>query len=176
VETGSDAAHREAITLGLVLRCTARVAATAALLFTIYAFLPGTQKTTWEIVLIFVVVVAALIVLIVYDIRSILMSTHPGLRAVEAVATLVFTLIVAFSAVYLAMSHINRQSFNTPLDHINAFYFTVVVFSTVGFGDITAKTDTAQLVVSIQILLDLAFIAIVVRLMLGAVQSRTGGH
>jgi hypothetical protein len=34
------------------------------------------------------------------------------------------------------------------LTRTDALYFTVTVFSTVGFGDITAKTETARLVVT----------------------------
>ena len=50
----------------------------------------------------------------------------------------------------------------------SALYFTVTVFSTVGFGDITAKTDVARLVVTVQMLADLAVVAVVIRLILGA--------
>jgi hypothetical protein len=38
----------------------------------------------------------------------------------------------------------------------------------VGFGDITPKTDVARLVVTVQMLADLAVIAVVIRLILGA--------
>jgi hypothetical protein len=46
------------------------------------------------------------------------------------------------------------------------------VFSTVGFGDITPKTNPARLVVSAQMLLDLAIIGIVVRMIINAARSR----
>jgi uncharacterized protein (UPF0261 family) len=42
------------------------------------------------------------------------------------------------------------------------------VFSTVGFGDITPKTDPARIVAMVQMLSDLAVLAVVVRLILGA--------
>jgi hypothetical protein len=42
----------------------------------------------------------------------------------------------------------------------------------VGFGDITPETDGARLVVMVQIILDLVFIGLVVRVLLGAVQFR----
>jgi voltage-gated potassium channel len=54
------------------------------------------------------------------------------------------------------------------LTRSSALYFTVTVFSTVGFGDITAKTDVARLVVTVQMLADLAVVAVVIRLILGA--------
>jgi hypothetical protein len=46
------------------------------------------------------------------------------------------------------------------------------VFSTVGFGDITPRTDPARLVVSTQMLLDLAIIGVVVRMIFTAARSR----
>ena len=36
----------------------------------------------------------------------------------------------------------------SSLDQTRALYFTISVFSTVGFGDITPRTDTARLIVS----------------------------
>ncbi len=43
---------------------------------------------------------------------------------------------------------------------------TVTVFSTVGFGDITPKTEVAQLVTTVQMLVDLVVVGVVVRLIL----------
>ena len=59
------------------------------------------------------------------------------------------------------------------LDHTEALYFTVTIFSTVGFGDIVPKVDVARLVVMVQMIADLAFIAIVVRLIFGAASRAT---
>ena len=43
-------------------------------------------------------------------------------------------------------------SFTEPLTRADALYFTVTVFSTVGFGDITAKSETARVVLIVQML------------------------
>ena len=56
-----------------------------------------------------------------------------------------------------------------------ALYFTVTVFSTVGFGDITPHTDLARLVTTTQMLADLVVVAVVVRLILGAAKGGTVG-
>jgi hypothetical protein len=66
------------------------------------------------------------------------------------------------------MARSNPATFGAPLDRSSALYFTVTVFSTVGFGDITPKTDPARLIVTVQMLTDLAVLAIVVRLIFGA--------
>lgn len=156
-----------------VLRAVLRMAATLALLFLAYAELPDTKSSGVDLVIL-AIVLAGLVLLIIHQIRSILRSMHPALRALEVLITLIAALILIFSSVYLAMSHSNQQTFNTPLDHLSALYFTVVTFSTVGYGDIAAKTGAARLLVTIQILLDIAFIGVVVRLIVGAVQKSLG--
>jgi hypothetical protein len=58
---------------------------------------------------------------------------------------------------------------------ISSLYFTVVVFASVGLGDIFPRTDGARLVVMAQVILDLIFIALVAHLLIGVVQRRIGG-
>ena len=50
-------------------------------------------------------------------------------------------------------------------------YFTVTVFSTVGFGDITAKTDLARTLVTVQMLVNLVVIGLVAKVIFGAVDT-----
>jgi hypothetical protein len=48
-------------------------------------------------------------------------------------------------------------------------YFTITVFSTVGFGDITAKSETARLVVSGQMLADLIILGLGLKVIVSAI-------
>ncbi len=48
-------------------------------------------------------------------------------------------------------------------------YFTVTVFSTVGFGDITAKTDLARTLVTLQMIFSLVVLGLLVKLFSTAV-------
>ena len=73
------------------------------------------------------------------------------------------------------MSVSNPAAFGVILNRTGALYFTVTVFSTVGFGDITPKTDPARIVAMVQMLSDLAVLAVVVRLILGAATRGMGG-
>jgi hypothetical protein len=111
-------------------------------------------------------------VVFAWQIRRISLAELPELRAVEALGIVVAVFLVAFSAIYLAMSHQSVRSFTQPLDHTRALYFAISIFSTVGFGDITPRTDAARLVVSAQMLLDLIIIGAVVRLLFNAAKSR----
>jgi voltage-gated potassium channel len=107
-----------------------------------------------------------------WQIRRISVAALPELRAVEALGIVIALFLVLFSGIYLAMSHEAAGTFTQRLDHTKALYFTISVFSTVGFGDITPRTDTARLVVSAQMLLDLAIIGAAVRLIFNAARSR----
>ena len=69
------------------------------------------------------------------------------------------------------MAHTNPANFNThPLTRTDMLYFAVTVFSTVGFGDITAASQFARLVVTGQMVLDLLVLGLLVRAFVGAVQ------
>ena len=108
-----------------------------------------------------------------WQIRRISVAALPELRAIEALGIVVALFLVLFSGIYLAMSNQSSVTFTgQPLDHTRALYFTITVFSTVGFGDITPRTDTARLVVAAQMLLDLAIIGAAVRLIFNAARSR----
>jgi hypothetical protein len=61
------------------------------------------------------------------------------------------------------------------MDRVSAFYFTVTILSTVGFGDIAADSDLARLLVTVQMLLDLTLLAVVVRVFFSAAKSTDAG-
>jgi voltage-gated potassium channel len=71
---------------------------------------------------------------------------------------------------YFVLERNSAASFTQPLTRTDALYFTVTVFTTVGFGDITAKSETARLVLIVQMLADLALLGADIRVLLGAVQ------
>jgi voltage-gated potassium channel len=109
-----------------------------------------------------------------WQLRRISQALLPELRSIEGLGVIIAVFMVAFSSTYLAMSHQAATTFTMSLDHVRALYFTISVFSTVGFGDITPRTDAARLVVSAQMLLDLVVIGAVVRIIFNAARNRVG--
>jgi hypothetical protein len=73
------------------------------------------------------------------------------------------------------MAAISASNFSEPMTRTDALYFTVTVFATVGFGDITAKTEAARLVVTGQMIVDLVTIALVVKVIVDAAKRGRSG-
>lgn len=91
-------------------------------------------------------------------------SENPVLVALEAIVLLVTMLVLGFASVYYAMN-VDQTQFNELDTRLDAAYFTVVTLSTVGYGDIVATGEAARLTVMLQILLNLTFLGVVVRVM-----------
>jgi hypothetical protein len=95
----------------------------------------------------------------------------PELRAVRSLGSVILLFLTVFATIYLSLSQTWPANFSQKLDHTRALYFTITVFSTVGFGDITPTTDAARIMVSIQMLVDLVIIALVVRLLVNTAKT-----
>ena len=108
--------------------------------------------------------------IIVWQVRQIIRSDHPIGRAVEALAFSVPLYMLLFATTYFLMARSNPDAFGGPLSRTDAMYFSTTVFTTVGFGDITAKTEAARLVVTVQMWLDLVFLGLVLRVVMQAIK------
>jgi|SRR5208283_965113 len=157
--------QRRVLILGTVLRAVA----TAALLVVLYYVLPLDTALETHTVLLLILCLAAFAAILTWRIRGIIQSDYPGLRAINTLAAVVPLYLLLFATTYFLMERADSAYFGQPLTRTDALYFSVTVFSTVGFGDITAKTDTARLVVTAQMLLDLIVLGFGARAILGAV-------
>jgi voltage-gated potassium channel Kch len=119
----------------------------------------------------FVLAGAILTAITTWQIRAIFLSPYPGLRAVEALAITAPLYLILFAATYFLMSVDDAATFTAAgLTRIDTLYFTVTTFSTVGFGDITAASQGARLLVTVQMLLNLLVLGAGIRLLVAAVQ------
>ena len=110
----------------------------------------------------------------IWEVVRILRSDLPQLRAAEAIGVLVPLFIALFSAIYLVMATDGTGQFTESLDHLDAVYFTVTILATVGFGDIAAVSPGARAVVTVQMLLDIAIVATLAKVILGAARLSLG--
>ena len=121
-----------------------RALGSTAALVVIYYLLPLDHASTGAAVIMLVVGLVVLVVLVVFQVRSMIASPFPGLQALEALAISVPLFLLLFASAYVVMATISASNFSQPITRTNALYFAVTVFATVGFGDITARTEAAS--------------------------------
>jgi ion channel len=156
----------------MIVRAVLRIVGSTAVLVTLYYLLPLDHSSTGTAVTILVIGLVVFIALVAFQVRSIIRSPFPGLRAIEALATSVPLFLLLFASSYVVMAAMSAANFGARLTHTDGLYFAVTVFSTVGFGDITAKTQAARLVVTGQMIADLAILGLAVKIIVGAVSRR----
>ena len=142
---------------------------TTIVLFGLYYLLPLSHIKNVQLTL-----AAGLLILLAvtgWQLRAVITARYPAMRAVEALATTVPWFLLLFASAYYTMASTSPANFSThSLTRTDALYFTVSVFATVGFGDITAVSQSARLVVTAQMMLDLLVLGLGVRVFVGAVQ------
>jgi hypothetical protein len=154
----------------LALRTLLRSLATAAGLIAVYYLVPLHQLRGVPPALSLGVALLILAGAVALQIRSVVRADFPGIRAIEALALTTPLFILLFAASYFVLAQDDPANFNVPgLTRTDTLYFTVTTFSSVGFGDITAASQTARLVVTWQMLLNLLVLGIGIRLFVGAV-------
>ena len=145
--------------IGSFLRATIGV----AVMLLAYGFLPLSAATNEELILRIVIAGIVIGAVLFWEIRVISRSEFPQLRAADALVNGITLLVVVFASIYLSMSRASEAAFSEPLDRIGAMYLTVTTLSTVGFGDVVAKSSSARVTVMIQMVFNVAFIGLAVR-------------
>jgi hypothetical protein len=161
------------VVLVSVLGTIVRVAAVLA----IYFLIPMDQAMNVATVTELTLGVLGLFVVVAWQLRGIIRSLYPGLRAVEALSFTLPLFVLMFATAYFLMEQARASSFTEPLSRLDAMYFSVTVFSTVGFGDIAARSEAARVAVTVQMALDLVLLGLVGRLVVNAIkigQRRSG--
>lgn len=155
-------------------RAAVRTIGSVALLLGVYLGSSTDRPTTTTLVLIAVGLVL-LVLLLGWQVRSVVRSPYPVLRAIEAFVTATMLFVVLFAGGYAALSETTPGAFTEPVDRVDALYFTMTVLATVGFGDIAPVTAAARLVVTVQMVCGFAFAALVGREFLAAVRRAQDG-
>ena len=148
-----------------------RVGAGTTVMFGVYAMAPLgrraegtiTQLVGWLLVL---------VIVLGWQIRAVIRSPYPRLRAVEAVAVSIPLFLLLFATTYFVAAQAEPASFSEGLTRVDAFYFTVTVFATVGFGDITPQSESARILVTVQMVADLILVGVIAKVLVGVVRQR----
>jgi voltage-gated potassium channel len=155
----------------LVVASLLRAGASTTLLVVVYYTVPldrPLDAATW---IGFGLGLLAFAAVIAWQVRAISASDIPRLRAIQAVAIGLPMLLLLFASVYLRISRASPDSFTEALGRTDALYFTVTVFSTVGFGDIAPRSELARILTMTQMIMGLVVVGLVAKILLGAVQT-----
>jgi voltage-gated potassium channel len=155
----------------VLVRSGLRILGVAMGAMLLYAFVPVPGSSGVAALIEMVVGLILFVALVGWQLHTIVRAEHPVLRAVEALAFALLMLVVVFAFTYLTISRADPQSFSETLGRVDAMYFTVSTISTVGLGDITPALLGARLVVTFQMLFDLALLAGLVRLVILATRA-----
>jgi hypothetical protein len=140
-----------------------RSAVTAVLMIAIFYLMPWVPKrhdsAIYQLILGLSIFTAALI----YQVVAIMRNDYPLRRAIVSMAVLLPLFIVVFAWTYYVLGLSNPANFSQTLTKTDSLYFTIVVLTTVGFGDIVAKTEIGRIFVMIQMVMDIVVIVFTFR-------------
>ncbi|MEV4946945.1 potassium channel family protein [Streptomyces sp. NPDC053755] len=163
---GKGRSHRVLLLLPLL-----RASAVVAVATTLYFLLPLDRDLDQNTATVLALGLLGIGALLGLQAVSIVSSSHPRLRAVEALTTAVPLFLLLFSATYFLYGREQgAHTFSEPLDRTDALYFTVTVFATVGFGDIVPLSQTARVLTTVQMVADLILVGLIAKVMVGAVR------
>jgi len=157
--------HAGRAVLATVLRSLAAV----AVLIAAYYWAPLDRGLDAGTALLFVAALLLFLLFMAVNIRAILASSRPRLRAVRALAVGIPILLVVFAATYCIVQSQQPGAFTQHLSRTDGLYFTVTVFATVGFGDIAPVSELARVLVTFQMLLDLVAVGVIAKVVFGVV-------
>ena len=147
-----------------------RITVIVALLVTCYFIAPLDRPATSSGIAFLVVGLVVVAGLIWWELRSIERAKHPGVRGASTLALVGAFFLLVFAVTYFLMSRGNPGAFNESLSRADSLYFTVTVFATVGFGDLVPLTQTARIVVTVQMVGDLLVLGVLLRVVVSTVQ------
>jgi voltage-gated potassium channel len=141
-----------------------RTAALVLLISLILSRTPKEQNVQAIGVIIGMLVLASIyIMFFIRSVRAVQKSKFPNIRAGEAMLSSGILLLAIFASIYSGMSLQDSKAFTEVLTPFSSMYFSLTILATVGFGDIAPVTVPARSVAMAQMVLDLVFIGVLVR-------------
>ncbi|MEU5591911.1 potassium channel family protein [Streptomyces sp. NPDC020298] len=144
---------------------------TVAALVTAYYLLPLDDLHTAGALILLACGLLAVLLVFLWQVWAIMRSPHPRLKAVEALAATVALFLVLFAGAYYLMDRVVPGSFSEQLTRTDALYFTLTTFTTVGFGDITARSQGGRVLTMVQMTGGLLLVGGAARVLAGAVEA-----
>jgi voltage-gated potassium channel len=145
-----------------------RTATAVVLLLVAYYQAPLDRSISPAVGVLFVSALVAGALAVVVEVRAILSSEAPMVKAIRVIALGLPLLLVLFAATYITVAGQQADAFSEPLNRTDGLYFTMTTFATVGYGDIVPLTQLARALVMIQMLVGLVAVGVIAKVVLGA--------
>lgn len=156
----------------LIVRSAGSSIAWVAGIVTAYYVLPWNGGVGATVAVRVVLALALLVVVSITAVSSVLKDPYPVLRAFRALAVVVALAIVSFASIYLLVSSNDPAAFSELLGSTDALYFSLTTTTTVGYGDISAKSEAARIVVMIQMVANVLVVGVTARVLFHAARQR----
>ena len=156
----------------VVLTTVLRLILGFAFIFWLMSLAPETPEDSLVYpVLLAIIGVTIYVVFFIRQLRGVYKARFPTLRAVEALILTATMFLAIFAMTYVTISIESPESFTEQLTGFSSYYYALTVLATVGFGDIAPVSVAARSVTMVQMALDIAFIAVLIRIMGGAAKK-----
>ena len=179
-ETDHQARHTSpalpAIPRRVLIRALLRALLSVVVVVTIYFLIPLDHLSETRSVVELVLGVLLVVIVLAIQLRGIVRSPYPLVRTVEALATTGPLFVIVFATTQSAIGSAQPGSYSQPMTRLDALYFTVTTFATVGYGDIAPVSQAARLVALLQMVLGLILLGIVARVITGAAKLGMEQH
>ena len=150
----------------------ARIVTIAVGLLGLYFWLPFDRASATQTGLVVAIALVIVVAVNAYQLYAVATAEFPTLRAIEALSVSAMVLLAAFAATYLSMSGRDTAVFTEPLDHVDSLYVTLTTLTTIGFGDISPVSNSARIVVMVQMVVNVVVLGVFVKLVSTTVRSR----
>jgi hypothetical protein len=98
----------------MILRAILRTVGSTIVLVAIYYLQPLDHSSSWVAVTMLIIGLVAFIGLVAYQVRSIIRSPFPGMRALESLAISLPLFLLVFASTYLVMATMSASNFTQP--------------------------------------------------------------
>jgi Ion channel len=115
---------------------------------------------------------ASLIPISIRQAQLVLRSDDPLFDAMRCIVSALVFLVVAFSSAYFVLATNYDAEIHGLETKLDGIYFTVTILATVGFGDITADGQWARAIVTGQMVVNFAVLAVALRVVSWALKER----
>jgi len=153
------------------IRALVRASIVTTVIICAYFNLPLTLSVDRGAALILVAGLLVVTTLLIWQLRSVVRSPYPRVRTITALATALPLFLLVFATTYYVSGSSVTGAFSEPLSRLDALYYTVTVFSTVGFGDIVPVSELARVLTMAQMIADVVLVGFVVRVMVAAMRK-----